>query len=234
MEADNMDLMGSKTEKNILMLIYNTLLAHFGRQHWWPADAPFEVVVGAILTQQASWKNVEKAISNLKKEKLLTPKRILKAKIGELERAVRPSGYFRQKSRRLKMFCLFLEKRHKGDLQSLFSQTISPLRNELLSVHGIGQETADSIILYAAEKPTFVVDAYTTRILNRMGVSKETRYIKIKKIFEINLPLDVYLFKELHALLVKLGKEYCRIQPVCAQCPMMTACGYGRRHKNIK
>ncbi len=226
--------MGSKTEKNALMLIYNTLLAHFGRQHWWPADSPFEVVVGAILTQQASWKNVEKAISNLKKEKLLTPSRILKVSIGELEKAIRSSGYFRQKSRRLKTFCLFLDKRHKGELQSLFSQTISLLRNELLSIHGIGQETADSIILYAAEKPTFVVDAYTTRILNRIGVSKETRYIKVKKHFEINLPKDVYLFKEFHALLVKLGKEYCTIQPFCTQCPLIIACGYGGRHKNIK
>ena len=234
MEANAMDLMGSNTEKNTLMLIYNALLAHFGRQHWWPADSIFEVVVGAILTQQASWKNVEKAISNLKKEKLLTPRRILKVKIGELEKAIRPSGYFRQKSRRLKTFCLFLDKRHKGDLQSLFSQSISPLRNELLSVPGIGQETADSIILYAAEKPTFVVDAYTTRILNRVGVSKETRYIKVKKHFEINLPKDVCLFKEFHALLVKLGKECCKIQPFCVQCPLITACDYGVRHKNIK
>ena len=127
-----------------------------------------------------------------------------------------------------------MDKRHKGDLQSLFSQAIFPLRNELLSVPGIGQETADSIILYAAEKPTFVVDAYTTRILNRVGVSKETRYIKVKKHFEINLPKDVYLFKEFHALLVKLGKEYCKIHPFCTQCPLIIGCDYGGRHKNIK
>ncbi|OGI15013.1 endonuclease [Candidatus Micrarchaeota archaeon RBG_16_49_10] len=210
----------------MLLGIYNDLYQHFGSQHWWPAQTPFEVIVGAILTQQTSWNNVEKAIVNLKREKILDPKKLREIESEKLETLIKPSGYYRQKTKKLKNFMGFLFERHGGKLEELFGQSIEQIRMELLSVKGIGKETADSIILYAANKPTFVIDAYTVRAFNRIGVTKEKDYESLKKFFEDNLPKDVNLFNEYHALIVALGKNYCRTNPICGKCPLRERCDY--------
>lgn len=209
-----------------LLKIYETLLGHYGKQHWWPADTPFEVIVGAILTQQASWTNVELAINNLKKSKKLTPKTIHNLSIKDLERLIKPSGFYKIKAKRLKNFTNFLFDKYNGSLKKLFSLSLIELRHELLSVNGIGKETADSIILYAAKKPTFVVDAYTIRIFNRFGLLKSNKYEEVKEFFENNLPKDVNLFNEYHALIVELGKNICKIKPKCLKCPINRWCKY--------
>lgn len=192
--------------------IYKKLLKHFGPQNWWPADTEFEVIVGAILTQNTNWKNVEKAIANLKREKLLSAKKILEVRSLKLERLLKPSGYFRQKARRLKGF---IKEYHGKSRMS---------REELLKIKGIGPETADSILLYAFDKPTFVVDAYTRRIGQRLDLFKSDDYHEIKDFFEKNLPRDLEMYKEYHALLVELAKNYCKIKPLCKKCPINKLC----------
>jgi len=212
--------------------IYQILYNHFGPQKWWPTtdnkNPKFEIIVGAILTQQTSWNNVEKAINNLKRENLLNPKKMLDIKNKNLEKLIQSSGYYRQKTKKLKNFINFLWNRYDGKVEKLFSQPIPKLREELLSVNGIGKETADSIILYAANKPIFVVDAYTTRIFNRIGITKERDYDEIQKLFQKNLPNDVQLFNEFHALIVKLGKEYCKKKPKCNECPLNSICSHSK------
>ncbi|OGC23138.1 hypothetical protein A2291_00455 [candidate division WOR-1 bacterium RIFOXYB2_FULL_42_35] len=200
--------------------IYKTLLKTFGPQRWWPAETPFEVIVGAILTQSTNWTNVEKAIRNLKRQKLLTLREMSKVKSVKLQKAIRPSGYFRAKAKKLKAFVGHLQQQHKEKLKSLFDQPISQLRVELLSIHGIGPETADSIILYAANKPSFVVDAYTKRIGQRVGLFEFTKYDQIQRFFEDNLPKRLKIYNEFHALIVKLGKDYCQPKPRCENCPL--------------
>jgi endonuclease-3 related protein len=208
-----------------LIDLYDKLLKHFGEQGWWPAETEFEVIVGAILTQASSWSNVEKAIRNLKAENRLSPRALLQVDEGELKEFIRPVGYYNAKARKLKTFVGFLYVNYDGDLGKLFSQDLMGLRAELLSLWGVGEETADSIILYAANKPTFVVDAYTKRILSRMGLADEdTTYLDLKSFFELQLPVDVRLYKEFHALLVELGKNYCKAKPVCSGCPLMDFC----------
>ncbi|MBU0671889.1 MAG: endonuclease III domain-containing protein [Candidatus Margulisbacteria bacterium] len=207
-----------------LLKIYKRLLAHFGPQRWWPGDTPFEVIIGAILTQSANWGNVEMAIDNLKREKVLNPKKILEIRYSKLEKLIRPSGYFRAKAKKVKAFVKHLVENYNGSLKRMFNKSIPELREELLAIHGIGPETADSIICYAAYKPTFVVDAYTKRIGNRVGLFKLGKYYDIKDYFEGNLPKKYQLLNEYHALIVALGKYFCKSKPICDGCPIFTVC----------
>jgi endonuclease-3 related protein len=210
-----------------LLDIYNKLESHFGPQRWWPADTPFEVVVGAILTQNTSWKNVERAIENLKNEDVLGPGGIYRIPEEQLETLLVPSGFFKVKTKRLKHFINFLFEKYGGDLDRLLSLEPALLRDELLGINGIGKETADSIILYAADKPSFVVDAYTKRVFERLGMlNKDAEYDEIKQLFEEDLPQDVRLYNEFHALIVVLAKDICKKKPVCEKCPLNDACTF--------
>jgi endonuclease-3 related protein len=207
--------------RTFLFHLFHRLLAAFGPQGWWPADTPFEVIVGAILTQNTAWKNVTHAIRRLKEHNLLDPQRILDADPEELRRCVQPAGFFNQKSQYLVTFCRHLQTRYGGNLSLFLSQDMDPLRRELLSLRGIGPETADSILLYAAQKPSFVVDAYTRRIFSAHGwVSPTIGYEALRHYFMDALPSDVYLFQEFHALLVRAGHLFCRRKPRCWECPV--------------
>ncbi|MFV1950395.1 MAG: endonuclease III domain-containing protein [Nitrospinota bacterium] len=210
------------------MDIYSELLGHFGRQNWWPARTRFEVCVGAILTQNTAWQNVEKAIANLKKKRLLLPLRLKKVSIDELAQLIIPSGYYNIKARRLKEFVDFLCDRYDGDMDRMFSDRADNLRNSLLQVKGIGPETADSILLYAASIPVFVVDAYTKRIFSRLNIVDDNiSYDELQSLFMKNLPNNVTLFNEYHALIVMLGKNYCKPKPKCDGCPVKACAGPG-------
>ena len=204
--------------------LYTFLLSHFGPQHWWPAKTPFEVVVGAILTQQVAWKNVEKAIENLKNANVLDLCKISNLSLEKLEVYVKPTGFYRQKARRLKDICSYISKEYNGSLKVVFNKETGSLRTELLSLNGIGPETADSIILYAAEKPSFVIDAYTKRICKRLQLTHELDYEPLKKFFENSLPKNVEIYNEFHALIVELGKNYCKTKPLCKDCPLSEKC----------
>lgn len=212
--------------KKALLEIYHRLYKAYGPQNWWPGETRFEVIVGAILTQQVSWKNVERAIDALKAEGLMDPIRLLQAPVEKIASLIRPTIYYNQKARKLKAFLEFFENRYRGDLDALFALSTPRLREELLSIRGIGEETADSIVLYAAEKPSFVVDAYTRRILARLGlIGGKESYGKIQELFTENLPQDVELYNEYHALLVRHGKERCRKRtPRCPGCPLGDLC----------
>ncbi len=205
--------------------IYRLLFARYGPQHWWPADTPFEVIAGAILTQSAAWGNVEKAISNLKQARAMSPASLRKLPLDKLSKLIYPSGYYNAKALKLKAFVIHLEKAHQDSLERLFSLETQRLRSELLDIHGIGPETADSIILYAAHKPIFVIDAYTRRILARLGLSpSKDDYSGFQGMFMDNLPADEKLFNEYHALLVRLGKEVCKKVPLCEKCCLNQIC----------
>lgn len=192
-----------------------------GRQYWWPGETPFEVIIGAILTQNTNWSNVEKAIKNLKTAGKLSPKGIYELSEQELAQLIKPSGFFNVKAKRVKTFINWLFSKYGGDLDRMFAGNLHTLRGELLSVKGIGPETADSILLYAGNFPTFVVDAYTHRIFSRHElIPEESAYDEIKSFFEENLPVDVQLFNEYHALLVNIGKLFCKPKKICEQCPL--------------
>ncbi len=207
--------------------VYRLLLDRYGPQQWWPADAPFEVIVGAILTQSAAWGNVEKAISNLKQAGALTPLSLRKLPLDELAELIYPSGYYNAKALKIKSFVERLGDAHQDSLEKLFSLDVPSLRRELLTIHGIGPETADSIILYAAQKPVFVIDAYTRRILSRLGLSPPRNdYSALQKLFVENLPTEEKLFNEYHALLVRHGKGVCKKVPLCDQCCLRSVCLY--------
>lgn len=207
--------------QSALLDIYRKLYKSFGPQHWWPGDTPFEIIIGAILTQNTNWQNVEKAINNLKKNKSLNPKKLKKIPIKNLARIIRPSGYYNIKARRLKEFINFLQDEYNFKLSSMAKEKTKILRKKLLEVKGIGPETADSILLYALNKPIFVVDAYTKRILTRHNIlNHNPAYHETQKYFMDNLPRNTKLFNEYHALLVRLGKEYCRKTPRCGECPL--------------
>ncbi len=206
---------------NVLLDIYDRLFKSFGKQHWWPGDTDFEIVVGAILTQNTNWGNVEKAIKNLKTAKIFTPRKLYEIDIQKLAELIRPSGYFNVKAKRLKHFIEWLFLKYNGSLPTMFKQDYVTLREELLSINGIGRETADSILLYAAQKPTFVIDAYTKRVLVRHElIPEEYEYEEMKAFFEENLPEDVSLYNEYHALLVRVGKHYCKPKEQCEECPL--------------
>lgn len=208
--------------------IYGRLFAAYGPQHWWPADEPFEVIVGAILTQSTAWSNVEKAIASLKMADALSPSALHRVPAEELARLIRPSGYYNAKAGKLKAFVERLLDDYDGDPGKLFALDTVTLRRELLSIHGVGEETADSIILYAARRPVFVIDAYTRRILNRLGISPPNQtYGAYQQLFTENLPPDEALFNEYHALLVRHGKDVCRKAPRCDDCCLNPLC----RHK---
>ncbi len=210
--------------------VYTVLLAHFGPQHWWPGETPFEVIVGAILTQNTAWTNVEKAMENLKREGLLDPERLHRAREDRLAALIRPSGYFNLKAKKLKAFVRFIYEQHRGQLSHLFKTDTGLLREELLAVYGIGPETADSIILYAGNKPIFVVDAYTRRIAGRLGLAGEdATYDELQQLFMAHLPHEAPLFNEYHALLVALGKYFClKTTPRCASCSLRDLCPTAR------
>jgi endonuclease-3 related protein len=213
--------------KKILPDIYQRLMGRFGPQHWWPADGPFEVIVGAILTQSAAWGNVEKAIGNLRGVGALSARALRGLSNPELAELVYPCGYYNAKALKLKAFALWLGNHYNDDLDKLFALGAEELRRELLLVHGIGPETADSIILYAAGKPVFVIDAYTRRIMGRLGLAPEKEsYAAYQALFRENLTGDAKMFNEYHALLVCLGKNICRRQPLCADCCLNDICQF--------
>lgn len=205
-----------------LQEIYDRLLARYGPQHWWPGETPFEVVVGAILTQNTSWANVERAISGLCAHSLLSPEAIQENCEQDLAVVIRACGYHNMKARRLKVFVDHLYRVHDGRLSHLLAMETDALRSELLSIWGIGEETADSIVLYAAGKPSFVVDAYTRRVFSRLGLcAPNEKYSPLRNTFMDNLATDTRLYNEYHALLVRHGKETCRKRlPRCQCCPL--------------
>ena len=233
-----------RSDRKLLMQVYDALFKRYGHRHWWPGDTRDEILIGAILTQNTAWTNVEKAIANLKGEGLLTAKAIAEADVGTLARLIRPAGYFNQKAVRLKEFFGHFEAgretEHDGGRQGLdafFSQPLEEARMQLLALRGIGPETADSMLLYAGNLPTFVIDAYTFRIFKRLGLDKKAYqrrtpkglwkddYEAFRQYFLKNLPEDVALFNEYHALLVEHGKTHCRSKPDCEGCALAGMCG---------
>lgn len=208
----------------VLRRYYKLLYGRFGPQHWWPGRTRFEVILGALLTQNTAWSNVEKAIRNLRREASLSPAGLARVPAPRLARLLRPSGYFRQKTRAVRGFLHYLNNHYHGSLDRLLVRPTGELRSELLSLRGIGPETADSILLYAAGRPVFVIDAYTRRILSRHGLADESAsYTELQDFFHRHLPADARLFNEYHALLVAVGKNYCHVRhPDCAACPLGT------------
>ncbi len=214
-----------KERKDLLLKIYGRMLKRFGQRNWWPGETQFEVCVGAVLTQNTAWKNVEKAIANLKQSGKLDLESILNIDIDELALLIRPAGYFRLKARRLKSLVEYLYKRGGRKLSKIRDVQTQQLRAELLAVWGIGPETADSILLYAFERPVFVVDAYTKRIFSRMGlISREADYEEVRTFFENNLPERLQLFNDYHAQIVATGHNYCSPKPRCEECPLEDLC----------
>ncbi len=230
---------------NRIVEIYTKLLRKYGPQGWWPiingktliceygTGAPrneaemAEICIGALLAQNTAWKNVEKAIANLKQSRLVDFRKIAVGDTGKLAQLIKPSGYYNQKAKKLKLFAGHVVGNYGGSLKRMFGKGIGGLRAELLSLHGIGPETADSIILYAAGKPVFVVDAYTKRIFSRMGIAREGgSYDELQQLFMGSLPLDARLFNEYHAMIVKLGKGVCRKKPLCGECPVSGMCSF--------
>ena len=197
----------------MLMKIYKKLLSEFGEQKWWPTiskNRRFEIIVGAILTQNTAWKNVEKAIRNLDKKNMLSKESIKNIPEKDLALLIKPAGYYNQKAKKLKLVANFKDR---------------ITRENLLGIWGIGKETADSILLYAYDRPYFVIDAYTKRIMKRIGF-KEDSYEELQNLFQNNLPKDVKIYKEFHALLVELGKRYCMKKPKCDKCPVKDVCRF--------
>ena len=219
--------MGDQSISQALQHIYHQLMDCYGPQHWWPADEPFEVMVGAILTQSAAWRNVEKAIANLKAAGALSPRALRQFSLPEMATLVHPCIYYNVKARKLKALAQWLGDYCSDNLDKLFANSTGELRQQLLAVYGIGEETADSIILYAANKPIFVVDAYTRRIINRIGLAPDGNgYAAYQSLFMNNLPADARLFNEYHALLVCLGKDVCRKRPLCRRCCLRDVCRF--------
>ncbi|MEN8265308.1 MAG: endonuclease III domain-containing protein [Nitrospirota bacterium] len=209
------------TSDGLLIDIYNTLFSAFGPQHWWPGDTAFEVAVGAVLTQNTNWGNVERAIQNLKREKVLNSKALNKMQHKKLASLIRPAGYFNIKAERLKNFLAYLSNHYSGSMKKMKARDLHDLREELLSVNGIGPETADSILLYALDKPVFVIDAYTKRVLTRHNlVPEKATYHEMQELFQNNISTDVRLYNEYHALFVMVGKDYCKPKPKCSGCPL--------------
>jgi endonuclease-3 related protein len=204
-----------------LMEMFDLLHAHFGSQDWWPAETELEMMVGAVLTQNTNWKNVEKAIENLKQNNMLTLDCLASLDLSVLARTIRPAGYYNIKAKRLKNLIRFITDHYRADLSMFLKEETQTLRHGLLSVKGIGPETADSIILYAARRPLFVIDAYTHRILYRHSMCEEqATYDALQELFMDHLVEDASLFNEFHALMVQAGKHYCRRKPLCNYCPL--------------
>ena len=210
-----------------LMTVYHKLHNHYGPRDWWPAETPFEVVIGAILTQNTNWNNVEKAIINLRNAAALTCSAIDSLSREKLEELIRPSGFFRQKAERLQLFCDYLNTHYRGSLSAMLDQDLPQVRRELLQLKGIGPETADSILLYAGQRPSFVVDAYTMRLFSRLGViNGQENYEQVRELFMSDLACDVRLYNEYHALIVMHCKIICRKKPLCYDCSIRDICPY--------
>lgn len=219
--------MGGKAVTQMLLDIYHRLLSHYGPQHWWPAESPFEIIIGAILTQSAAWGNVEKAIKNLKTEDTLSPATLRQLPIEELSQLIYPSGYYNAKAVKIKSFVHWLGKHYDDSLERLFALDTPLLRQQLLSIQGIGEETADSIILYAARKAIFVIDAYTRRTLRRLGLAPPNdSYASFQALFMQHLPHHEPLFNEYHALFVRHGKTACKRVPHCEGCCLAPLCPF--------
>ncbi len=212
-----------KPTRQALLQIYRALRHHYGHRNWWPGETPFEVAVGAILTQNTAWRNVEKAIVNLKKDHLLSPERLRSVTERRLAQSIRPAGYFNVKAKRLKNLIRFLWEHYRGRLGAMKRGSLPQLRRELLSVNGVGEETADSILLYALEKPSFVVDAYTRRVFSRhryLNLKGNETYSEVQALFSKLLPKSLALYNDYHAQIVEVGKDYCRRTPQCDRCPL--------------
>ena len=212
-----------------LLDVYQRLYAAYGPQRWWPGETPFEVIIGAILTQSAAWTNVEKAIANLKAADALSAAGLARLSEEELARMVYPAGYYNAKARKLKAFVEMVRSSFGGEVERLLAAPQEELRKLLLNTHGIGPETADSILLYAAGRPTFVIDAYTRRLFRRLGVAAaQENYESWQSLFTTNLEADAPLFNEYHALIVRHGKEVCRLEPLCEACALLEVCPTGQ------
>ena len=209
----------SESTRTKLRRFYDAMYKALGPQRWWPGDSPTEIIVGAILTQNTNWGNVERAIANLKAAGLLDWVALRDVAPVRLAEQIRPAGYFNVKARRLKNFVDWLWRKYGGDLDRIAATGLTTLRAEVLAIDGIRRETADSILLYALNRPSFVVDAYTARIARRHGL-KAKDYHELQAIFEQNLPRDLAMFNEYHALIVAVGKQYCRPTARCDGCPL--------------
>jgi len=215
-----------------LLRPYAALGQRFGPQHWWPAETAFEAIVGALLMQQTSWRNVEVAIRNLRRARLLEVRALAEAPVPAIRRHVRIAGLYQTKPARLRAFCRHLLDRSGGDLTRYFARPTDVVRADLLAQSGVGPETADSILLYAGGHPVFVVDAYTERIGGRIGLFRTGEYRAIQQYFEEQVPRDLMTYREYHALLVRHAKTLCRrVKPACAGCPVESLCDFGRRRK---
>jgi len=204
-----------------LVEMFDLLLKGFGPQNWWPADTELEMMVGAVLTQNTNWKNVEKAIQNLKRKGLLSVDALHSLPTNEVAQEIRPAGYFNIKAKRLKNLIQFIMEQYEGTISLFLEEGTQSLREGLLSVNGVGPETADSILLYAARRPIFVIDTYTHRILSRHGmIDEEVGYYELQELFMDHLPDNADFFGEFHALIVRAGKDCCRKKPLCSQCPL--------------
>lgn len=211
----------SPNRKELLREIYDRLIAVFGPQNWWPAETPFEVILGAILTQNTAWKNAAAAIGNLRCHDLLSFERLCRLGAREIETLIRSSGFYKQKAKKIRTFCDHILTKWNGSLEKFLAQDMESLRTDLLAVRGIGRETADSIVLYAAFQPSFVVDTYTYRIFSRHGwVEESISYDDLREYFMGATDPDVALFQEFHALLVRTGHLYCRKKALCQLCPL--------------
>jgi len=211
----------SASRKKLVQNIYAYLDRHYGDLKWWPGETPFEVIVGAILTQNTSWDNVAKAIINLKTAGMLCPEKLHSAEDAVIAGLIRPSGYYNVKTRRLKSFLNFMFGEFGGDIKAMFSLEPETLREKMLRVNGIGEETADSILLYAGGMPVFVVDAYTKRIMKRHGIIEgEPAYSEVQKLMTACIPRKAGLYNQYHALIVQTGKDFCRKKPLCEKCPL--------------
>ena len=205
--------------------LFDRLHAAYGPQAWWPASDPFEVILGAILTQRTAWRNVEQAIRGLGESGLLAAGALDDAPAERVAAAIRPAGFYNAKARKLKAFAAHLMREHGGDLDRLFEREDGALREELLGLHGIGEETADAILVYAAERASFVIDAYTRRLLTRLGwIAGDESYGALRGLFLDAMPKDVRLLGEFHALIVRHGKAHCRMAPACDGCPVRSIC----------
>ena len=215
----------------IVRRVYDLLYDRYGPQGWWPAKTKLEVVLGAILVQSTAWGNAAKALDAIREAGVLDVAALARMSEGELGELVRSSGFYTVKARRVKAFVEHVMERYGGDLDSMLEQDATELRRELLGIHGIGEETADCIVLYAAGKPTFVIDEYTKRIVGRLGVGVVGRgtYSDYQRLFEEALASEAGVFGEYHALLVALGKDVCRKSPLCLGCALKQVCEYGRR-----
>lgn len=214
-----------KKSSETLLDVYHRLFEYYGPQHWWPGESPFEVMVGAILTQSTAWQNVEKAITHLKNAGMMSPAAIRDIPVLELAQLIYPTGYYNAKAFKLQALVNWLGASYGDNLCQVFALNTEILRTQLLTVHGIGPETADSILLYAANKPVFVIDTYTRRIINRLGLTPENdSYDAYQTLFTSNLQQNTQLFNEYHALLVRHAKTACRKQPVCEKCRLLDIC----------